>query len=214
LSINATSSGGGQVIQWLEYCPENRFKVVTFETAARNGEPFEALIAKRKFLPNRVARFCTQELKIRVIKHYMQSLGHKEWVNVVGIRYDEPKRWRGKGGPVPGQVWENWHPLVEMRISKPDVLKFWRSMPFDLELKEHQGNCDFCFLKGVKKKKQIIRESPEKVAWWSDMEKRTRSTWHADYSVDQLAHAVSIAPTLFDNIELDLTDIECHCNVD
>src|SRR6478736_1396061 len=48
----------GKSIVWLEYNPnpELWFNIVDFETASRNGEPFSALIAKRKYLPNRVAR--------------------------------------------------------------------------------------------------------------------------------------------------------------
>jgi hypothetical protein len=40
----------------------------TFATASRNGEPFEALIEARRFLPNPVTRFCTTELKIRPMR--------------------------------------------------------------------------------------------------------------------------------------------------
>ncbi|MGA0233875.1 MAG: Nin-like protein, partial [Saprospiraceae bacterium] len=42
-------------IIWLEYQwaekTKDRFKVVDFQTAARNGEPFEALIHAKKYLP-------------------------------------------------------------------------------------------------------------------------------------------------------------------
>ena len=50
-------------IVWLEYCNEEpKFKIVDFKTASRNGEPFAAMIEKKKFLPNSVMRFCTTEL--------------------------------------------------------------------------------------------------------------------------------------------------------
>ena len=46
-------------IHWLEYRPtEPGFAVVDFDTASRKGEPFEALIRKRQYLPNPVARGC------------------------------------------------------------------------------------------------------------------------------------------------------------
>ena len=45
-------------ITWLEYQPDAPgFKVVSFETASREGQPFEAIISKRNYLPNPVARF-------------------------------------------------------------------------------------------------------------------------------------------------------------
>ena len=52
-------------ITWVEYRAEAPgYAVVDFETASRNGEPFEAIIRKRNYLPNPVTRFCTVELKI------------------------------------------------------------------------------------------------------------------------------------------------------
>ncbi len=47
-------------IHWLEYrdAPPG-FAVVDFSSASRQGEPFEALIRKRQYLPNPVARGCT-----------------------------------------------------------------------------------------------------------------------------------------------------------
>jgi hypothetical protein len=61
----------GVKIHWLELYfgeerPVYRTKEVTYETASRNGEPFEALLDRRKYLPNPVTRFCTSELKIKV----------------------------------------------------------------------------------------------------------------------------------------------------
>jgi len=45
-------------IDWVEYLPTDpKFKVVDFLTASRSGEPFEALITKKNYLPNPVTRF-------------------------------------------------------------------------------------------------------------------------------------------------------------
>jgi len=87
-------------ITWLEFqqaeLPKNRFKLVNYETASRNGEPFAASIDQngKLYLPNPVARICTINLKIRVIHHYLKSLGwkHNENMDWVGIRADEQRR--------------------------------------------------------------------------------------------------------------------------
>ncbi|KPW99803.1 Phage-related protein [Pseudomonas savastanoi] len=43
------------LIVWLEYRDDDLgFAIVTYETASRDGEPFEALIRKRSYLPNTV----------------------------------------------------------------------------------------------------------------------------------------------------------------
>lgn len=65
-------------IYWLEYRNNDQgFEEVTFETASRNGEPFEQLILKKKYLPNPVTRFCTIEMKIRTIHKFLKNKGWK-----------------------------------------------------------------------------------------------------------------------------------------
>jgi 3'-phosphoadenosine 5'-phosphosulfate sulfotransferase (PAPS reductase)/FAD synthetase len=53
-------------IVWLEYSPDGekqrKFRVVNHQTASRQGEPYEALLRERKYLPNPVTRFCTTQL--------------------------------------------------------------------------------------------------------------------------------------------------------
>lgn len=58
-------------VHWLEWRNAKPcFEEVGYNSAARNGEPFAALIAKKKYLPNAVTRFCTQELKIRTMRDF------------------------------------------------------------------------------------------------------------------------------------------------
>ena len=65
-------------ITWLEYRPKiegkKQFAVVTHATASRNGDPYEAVITDRNYLPNPVTRFCTVELKIRPMHKYLRCL--------------------------------------------------------------------------------------------------------------------------------------------
>ena len=116
-------------IHWLEYTAEEpRFKRVTFETASRNGEPFEQLIVKKNYLPNPVTRFCTVEMKIRTIHKYLKSLGweHNENMDWVGIRADEQRR--------AAKIACDRTPLVTANVTAKDVGEFWASHPFDLPL--------------------------------------------------------------------------------
>jgi len=158
---------------WLEY-EEPTYKIVNFEIASRNGEPFEALIRKRNYLPNPVTRFCTSELKIRPIARYLLSLEMAETkteaenMSMIGMRADEQRR--------AAKIQEKSRiPLVTAGITKEDVGAFWRSQPFDLGLPNingvtYHGNCDLCFLKGASQTLSLIAEKPERAVWWAKME--------------------------------------------
>ena len=158
-------------IHWVEFRDADpAFERVTFDTASRQGEPFEALIKKRNYLPNPVTRFCTAELKIRSIHKYLKSLGwhHNESMDWVGMRADEQRR--------AAKIADKSRiPLVASGITKSDISAFWKAQPFDLGLPNNNGvtmhgNCDLCFLKGGAQVLSLIAEKPERAVWWARME--------------------------------------------
>tara|TARA_R110002126_G_scaffold284138_1_gene433692 strand:- start:69 stop:851 length:783 start_codon:yes stop_codon:yes gene_type:complete len=166
-------------IIWLEYQSAtetaDRWRLVDFDTASRNGEPFEALIRARNYLPNPVARFCTVELKVRAIHRYLKTIGWTEWDSMLGIRADEPRRLAKIGNQDYGKHEEKCAPLGQAGITKEDVGAFWRKQPFDLGLANNNGvtmhgNCDLCFLKGGAQVLSLITEKPERAVWWAKME--------------------------------------------
>ena len=165
----------GVNIVWLEYRPiKPLFEVVNHNSASRNGEPFDALIDKKQYLPNQQTRFCTIELKIRTAKRYLMSQGWKHWINCVGIRADEPHR---LNKPAPKDRWTVWTPLAVAGVGRHHVSDFWASQPFDLQLPNIKGNCwlgncDGCFLKSEAHVASFAREFPERAAWWEAAEIR------------------------------------------
>jgi 3'-phosphoadenosine 5'-phosphosulfate sulfotransferase (PAPS reductase)/FAD synthetase len=166
----------GVEIHWLEYRnSEVPFTRVSFETASRDGEPFEAMIRKRNYLPNPVSRYCTVELKVRTIHRYLKSLGWKEWDSMIGIRADEQRRIAKIGNQDYGKHETKVAPLAQAGITKQHVTEFWAAQDFDLGLPNvngvtPHGNCDLCFLKGGSQVMSLIREKPEKAIWWAKME--------------------------------------------
>lgn len=68
-----------------------RHKIVTFETASRNGEPFEDFIAKEG-IPNASRQHCTTRLKTRAMRHWMKVNGLIKCKTAIGMRIDEPQR--------------------------------------------------------------------------------------------------------------------------
>lgn len=168
-------------ITWLEFDPAEPFdtSVVGYNSAARDGEPFEKIVKVRGFLPNPTMRLCTHYLKVkRGIAYMRDMLGYPEWVNVVGLRHDEPRRVaRQKAMNEAGKErFETVLPLDQAKVCRQDVSAFWKRQPFDLGLPDNNGktplgNCDLCYMKGAATIKGIMRLFPERARWWIDMER-------------------------------------------
>lgn len=209
-------------IAWIENREDGHgYAVLSFETAARNGEPFEALMRKRKLLPNPMTRFCTQELKIRAMARYLRDLGMVETVSEgehfswIGIRADEPRR--------VAKVTRDRAPLAVAGVTAQDVGDFWRSQPFDLGLpnnngKTMHGNCDLCFLKPAAQVQALIAEKPERAVWWARMESDIpamgRTTADGSlFRIDRPSYArmAEIAESQRDMFDPDEEAIACFC---
>lgn len=185
----------GVKIVWLEYRREGSaasYAVVNRSIASEAGEPFEALVAARSYLPNAVTRFCTTELKIRPIKRHLLSLGWGRWTNTVGIRADEARRVRADPTK---ERWTMWYPLFNAGIEKTDIMDFWRKQPFDLRLfgangVTPKGNCDGCFLKSEATIAAMWRDHPARMQWWVNMEARVGGTFNKRRSYAELGDFV------------------------
>jgi 3'-phosphoadenosine 5'-phosphosulfate sulfotransferase (PAPS reductase)/FAD synthetase len=178
--VRDCSVNWGVKIHWIEYQdhedPAQRYKEVTYETASRNGEPFEAIIRKRNYLPNPVTRFCTSELKIRTMACFLKQSGlfgdcsksELENASWIGLRYDEARR--------AAKIADKRRiPLYTARVTVQDISDFWEVQPFNLELPTYKGrtlagNCDLCFLKPLNQVATLIAEKPERAIWWANME--------------------------------------------
>lgn len=179
--VRDCSVNWGVPITWLEYQPahESKYALTSYEKAARNGEPFEALIRHRNFLPNPVSRFCTSELKIRTMHRFIRAeLAWPEWDQMIGIRADEQRRVskiRARGTSTETKDETMCMPLAEAGVSVQDVGAFWAAQPFNLELATYNGrtlagNCDLCFLKPPLQRASLIAERPSRATWWIRME--------------------------------------------
>lgn len=149
---------------WLEAVVDPRprkgtgFKIVSFETASRNGEPFEAVVQKfgvaNKAYPN-----CNRELKQRPIDAYFRSIGwsHKRRFTCIGMRVDEQDR-RSSEADKKNFVYPlmDWWPMT-----KKEVIDSWKTEPFDLYLPEHLGNCKWCWKKSLRKHMTLAVDYPE-----------------------------------------------------
>ena len=109
----------------------------------------------------------------------MRAKGYKEWANVIGLRYDEPKRVakQRKQNDSGKNKWTSLVPLYDNKVMVEDVALFWEKNEFDLKLPNHSGktlagNCDLCFLKGTRTLIKLIKEKPELADWWIEQEQK------------------------------------------
>lgn len=211
-------------ITMLEYRLGGNFEVVDFETASRNGEPYEAVIQQRGgVLPNPRARYCSSEMKTRTMHRYLRSLGWTEWETFIGIRADEPRRAaKFRFNPHPETKNEYVRtPLVDALVTSREIGEFWRNQPFDLELpnmngKTMHGNCDLCFLKPAHQVFSLVAEKPNRAIWWAEQEKKAESVAHGDGcrfrndrpSYAQMAQYANRQTDMFDREE---EAISCLC---
>lgn len=221
-------------ITWIEYRADAPgYAVVDFDTASRKGEPFEAVIRKRQYLPNPVTRFCTVELKIRSMHKHLTALGWKAdgdgWDQMVGIRSDEPRRVaKIRARPSPETVHETMVlPLAAAGVTKKDVGDFWKAQPFDLALPNnngvtYEGNCDLCFLKGRNIVQTLIVQKPSRAIWWAAQEslalasKPSGARFRNDRpSYQTMLERADRQQDLFPGADLDADEtIDCFCGDD
>ena len=182
--VDACAENWSVPIVWLEYVdhdkPAQRWKRVAFDTASRDGQPFEEVIRRRKYLPNPVTRFCTADLKIKTAHRYLVSCGWNYWTTVLGFRADEPRRVARLSEPNRSRD-DRIAPMAEVGVTKQIVTEWWAQQTFDLALpnvngQTMHGNCDLCFLKGRDLLISLIREEPKRAIWWASMEKSIQSS--------------------------------------
>lgn len=126
------------------------YKVVNFDTASRDGQPFIEVCAKYG-LPNKTYLHCTRELKLNPMLAYRKSeVGYAYFA--VGIRLDEFDRIANNHQEI-GII----YPLIDKwPTRKVNILEFWDKQDFCLDLPDHLGNCLWCYKKSDAKLAKVI----------------------------------------------------------
>ena len=159
-----------------------RHRVVSYETASRKGEPFEAYIAKHG-IPNRTAPQCTSRLKTEVMEDYLKSLGwtttlgKRDYWTAIGIRVDEIDRMSSQANR-----YKFLYPLIDMGWTKDMVNAYMRQYDFDLALPNDAfGNCVWCWKKSLRKLLTVAKADPSNFDFPARMEAEY-GTFKADKS--------------------------------
>lgn len=159
--IDKCDKAWGLNVVWLEAVVKptkgagTRHKIVSFETASRMGEPMIATASKYT-TPSPKVRVCTRVTKLDTINSWSRSMfGTTNVATALGIRADEPKR-------IKQQKYRTLlYPLFDLGITKEDVLDFFSTYEFDLEIPEYLGNCVWCIHKSVPKLQAAYRDAPD-----------------------------------------------------
>ena len=209
----------GVKVNWLEYDPSKTankvsslvaFREVDFYSASRNGEPFSEMTRRTGHPPNVAFRTCTSFLKHKPMEGFMRSR-FPSYATVAGIRADEPRRVAKMRAR---EDIDFVLPLAAAGVTVTDVIDFWKSMPFDLELptinnETVSGNCDLCHLKSTFKLLHLIREEPARADWWIEQEKNGKL-----FRIDRPNYAslkiIAMQPQLFDAEEAEDAQ-PCEC---
>lgn len=145
------------------------------------GVDFETLINSKKYLPNRIARFCTSELKIKpVFEHCYLYIEDKIDMRI-GYRFDEAERkekidntfkyadtcnnykacrqnfktitWRSSSFPLIDKI-----PAIH-----PQIRSYWET---DLSVTfAEDSNCQICFWKDPQQKLRNFETNPAIMLW-------------------------------------------------
>lgn len=194
-------------LEWTKAAPG--WRAVCFETASRDGAPFDALIAGKSYLPNWQARFCTQYLKVLPLHAFAASFGFENYAEVVGLRADEPWRIAKMKGRNVDDGRLCVAPMSSAGLTVRDVAAFWRAQPFDLGLLPGEGNCDLCFMKGAQLRKSLIRANPESATWWIEAEAKTGGFFDRRTRYAELAAEVVRQPAFDFEGQDEEHDAEC-----
>lgn len=220
--VHDCESHWGIRVRWLEFRTrltkgipfDQRYEEVGFNSAARDGTPFAELIRVKGYTPNSVTRFCTDELKIKVMRNFMQAQGYDHWTNIIGLRHDEKhrvvkSRARSDSGK---ERWVNHLPLDDAKVTVRDVRAFWAKQDFDLQLLPFEGNCDGCFLKARPKLWEVERTKPGTLQWWADMEMLGKGRFVTEYSYAELIRDVRRQPDMFAGLlDGDTLEMDAEC---
>lgn len=214
--VHECATRWGVRVRWLEFVtdlasvgPEGRIVEVGYNSASRQGEPFDRLIERKQAIPSTLTgRWCTEFLKVRTLQDFMaiQGLAPGQYAEVVGIRSDEAdraKRLRERDRNVARDIAT---PLIDAGVRKPDVLAFWKAQDFDLALPRGYGNCDHCPFVGTKNRIARARFDPAGVFWWAKHEKDRGFSFGRTFSFVEILGLTATEPELLPD---DYADAEC-----
>ena len=173
------------------------------------GKTFDDTIIKTKkgtkFLPNKMARYCTTELKTMPIIYWMYEVVKEPVIMRFGYRANETRRavkmldktdddgftkvkatfTKLKDGR---NSWGEYKyckpdfPLIDDNIYKDNIEMFWKNKNVRFA---YMNNCVGCWWRSPLLLKKMHNKHPEKMQWFADQE-TTNSKWRSDVRYSEI----------------------------
>ena len=182
------------------------------------GKTFEEIIKEHNgFLPNKMVRYCTVEMKLKPIFEYLYKNTELPVEMRIGFRTNEINRaervlsradengiehfetiigrrkTQNKWGKIPYR--KVTFPLIENNVSKDTIYNYWEDKPIRFA---YRNNCVGCVNRQPLMISHMASKDIDKVRWFEKQEIKTGNKFMSDISFSQILK-FGIQNTFFDN---------------
>ena len=172
------------------------------------GKTFDKVVTRKngtKFLPNKMARYCTTELKTMPILYWMYDIIKEPVIMRFGYRANETRRAVKMMDKTDSEgftkvkatfttlkdgrnSWGEYRyckpefPLIDENIYKDTIEKFWKDKDVRFA---YMNNCVGCWWRSPLLLKKMHNKHPEKMQWFADQE-TSKSKWRSDVRYSEI----------------------------
>lgn len=165
------------------------------------GLSFDELTKKKgNYLPNKMQRYCTVEMKLRPMHRWWRDKIGEPIEMQIGFRAGEERRannmtarsnpegllemkdvigkhadGRNKWAETPWQ--KPVFPMIKDGIHRDHVVEFWKDKPVRFA---ERNNCVGCFHRNPLLLRQMFDKHPEKMEWFLENEAQAKGNWRSD----------------------------------
>ena len=144
---------------------------------------------KGGWLPNKLHRYCTVEMKIgfrfgeearanRMLERTNED-GLLEFKDVIGKHSSGRNKWAETPWQRPA------FPLIDNQISRDRIVEYWKDKPVRFA---ERNNCVGCFHRSPLLLRTMFDKHPEKMEWFAAQERiEGNGNWRSDISYDKIA---------------------------
>lgn len=183
-----------------------------------SGKTFDEVVeTKGGWLPNKLHRYCTTEMKITPMFNWWRNNFKEPVIMQIGFRGNEGRRvermraklnngvlefkavvgkrgTRNKWGMIPWQIPS--FPLFNDGILNDTIVKYWQDKPVRFA---GRNNCVGCFHRNPLILKKMAELFPKKMNWFVETEKQQPGNWRSDGTYEDFINANTQLEISFDD---------------